>query len=389
MPVTIGGTAVGFSTAAIEVSLPGATAYLVPSGQYMADIGRYTSVEWLDPSTGLWRSRGARTSGPFGPFWSDGTNVRLINRTGCPQGAVITAAGSGYTNGIGTIGFTVSSGGSVWQSIVGGALSSATTVTTAGAYNYPPTIVYPPPVTGGLRATAIAVISSANVLSSVTVINRGAGYTAAPTSVALNNTSTAPASSFYNPQSQQIQIIQDPRDTAAGGAVITATLSSASSGTLTGLVCTDPGTAAQTTLPTLTAASGVASATVIMNWTATGITVNGGGGGYGNAQQFVVTGGGLTNQTAAAAGDLNPANNIGLVTPRNFWFEGTATSAGAVSSASIVITDDAGFGIQRVPEAVVIPVNASGGASIPSAAATVTIAVGATNDTSWLEPLKL
>lgn len=387
MPVIIGGSGVGLSTAAIEVTLAGAQAYMVPSGQYYADVGRYSLVQYLEPGTGLWRARQPR-NGPV-ILTSDGSNIRLINTTGCPAGAIITAKGSAYTNGINTVAVTVSSGGSVWQSIVGGAFSSAVTTTTAGTYSYPPTLIFPAPPAGGLRATATVALSAGG-LGTVTMVNRGAGWVGTvPTSIALNNTSTTPASAFVNPQSNQIQIVQDPRDTGAGGGVITLASALVDSGALTGLVCLDPGTAVQTSLPTLSFGTGTASAIVIMNWTATGLTVVGGGGGYGNASAIAVIGAGLTNQSTDFTGDLNPANNLGILTPRNFLMETVANSAGAMSSGSTIFIDDAGFGIQRVPEAVAIPANASGGAAIPSAAATLTVLVGATSDTTWLEPFKL
>ena len=81
---------------------------------------------------------------------ADGTNWRLINRTGCPTAAVITNVGSGYTSAP-TV--TASAGGSLWKAIVGGAINTTVTVTTAGTYNYVPTIVFSAPPAGGINAT--------------------------------------------------------------------------------------------------------------------------------------------------------------------------------------------------------------------------------------------
>ena len=54
----------------------------------------------------------------------NGGNFRLANLTGTPVGALITNAGSGSTNGIGTaatgLTITPSAGGSVWVPVVGG-----------------------------------------------------------------------------------------------------------------------------------------------------------------------------------------------------------------------------------------------------------------------------
>ena len=44
MPVIIGATGLNFSTAPTEVTLAGAQAYLIPSGQYWVDLGRYLSL---------------------------------------------------------------------------------------------------------------------------------------------------------------------------------------------------------------------------------------------------------------------------------------------------------------------------------------------------------
>ena len=366
MAVVIGATGLNFSTPPSEITLAGAQAYLIPSGQYITQLGLYSTIEWYDSNLGFWRAW-ASNPGRSHVVVSDGTNFRLINRTGCPMGAIITSFGASYTSAPVV---TASSGGSLWKSIVGGAINTTVTVTTGGAYNYVPTLIFSPPPAGGVQASGIAVIS-AGAISSVTVTNRGAGYVSAPT----------------------ITIVQDPRDTAAGGGVLTVNATLVGGGTagqVTAVICTDPGTAALTALPTLTFTGGggaSAAATVIMNWTATGITVVTGGAAYGNANPFQVIGNSLLNASVDASGDVNPAANLGLTQPRNFRMYGTSTSAGAVTATGLVI-DDAGWGIQAVPGSIILPSNGSA-VTIPTTAAQATVTVGATTDTNYLQLVKL
>lgn len=360
MPVIIGATGLNFSTAPTEVTLAGAQAYLIPSGQYWLELGPYTTIEWYDANAALWRPQDS----PLGQaryVVSDGTNWRLINRTGCPQAAVITNVGSGYTSAP-TV--TASSGGSLWRALVGGAINTTVTVTTGGAYNYVPTLVFSPPPAGGITASGYAVLSG-GAINSVTVVNAGAGYTTAPT----------------------ITIVQDPRDTAAGGGVLTVNSTLAQSGKITAVLCTDPGSVALTSTPTLTFTGGggaSAAATVIMNYTVTGITVVTGGAAYGNAQPFLVTSGQAISSATVASGDVNVSIEKGITQPRPFWGEGTSTSAGAVTSTGFVI-QDAGFALQAAPNLYV----EAGGSGLATTVAQVTATVGATVDTSYLQQIKL
>lgn len=356
----IGGTGLTFSNPPQEVALAGAQAYLVPSGQYLLSLGRYTSLEWYDSNLNAWRATQTHTGNQ--QFQSDGTNWRLFNRTGTPVGAIITTLGTGYTSApTATISGT---GGSLWQVIVGGAINTTVTVTTAGLYNYVPTLIFSPPPDGGVTATGIAVLS-AGAISSVTVNNRGAGYVTAPT----------------------ITIVPDPRETAAGGGVLTVNATLSTSTIPTAVICTDPGTTALTALPTLTFAGGGGTglaATVIMNWAVTGFTVGTAGVLYGTSQPFTVTGAGLFNQSTAAAGDTNPQLNLGLTKPRNFLITGTSTAGGAVTATGAII-EDAGWGIQRVPNGIIT----AGGDTIPTTAGVVTMTVGAITDVSYIQKVNL
>jgi hypothetical protein len=360
MPVIIGATGLNFSVNPTEITLAGAQAYLIPSGQYWGQIGPYTAVEWYDSNAGLWRVQPSANSASR-YIVSDGTNWRLINRTGCPVGAVITSAGSSYTSAP-TV--TASSGGSVWRAVVGGAINTTVTVTTGGAYNYVPSLVFSPPPAGGITATGYAVLSG-GAINSVTVTNAGAGYSTAPT----------------------ITVVQDPRDTAAGGATLTVNATLAQSGKITAVLCTDPGSVALTSTPTLTFTGGggsAAAATVVMNYTVTGITVATGGAVYGNAQPFLVTSNGGVSTATPDSGDVNPAIEKGIIFPRPFIGSGTSTSAGAVTSTGFVIAD-AGYGFETTPNLFVV----AGGSGLPTTTAQVTATVGATVDTSYLQPIRV
>jgi len=189
----IGATGLNFNPAGLsEITLAGAQAYIVPPGNYIADVGRYTLLQWYDNLLGIWRNSSNLAGSRI--LNSDGTNYRLINSTGCPVGADITNVGSGYTSAPAVA--VSGTGGSLWTAIVGGSINTTVTVTTGGSYNYIPNLIFSQPPAGGVQATGYAVIA-AGAISSVTVTNRGAGYVTAPT----------------------ITIVQDPRDTAAGGGV--------------------------------------------------------------------------------------------------------------------------------------------------------------------------
>jgi hypothetical protein len=73
---------------------------MVPSGQYMLLLGRYTFLQFWDPIANIWRNVQTGGMAPAFPVTSDGSNFRLANLTGTVVGAVVTNGGTGYTNGI-------------------------------------------------------------------------------------------------------------------------------------------------------------------------------------------------------------------------------------------------------------------------------------------------
>src|SRR5271170_2707848 len=255
MPVNIGGPGVVASLGALNsttLSLQSGEVYLIPSGRWETKPGIYTTIQEYDPITTIWRSIGAGTTdGSNIRIVSDGTNYRLANQTGCPVGAVVTTAGTGYSSTSPPT-VTASAGGSVWKVIVGGSINTSVTVSNGGSsYVYPPQVTFSAPPVGGVPASGHCTLS-AGAVSTITVDDQGAGYNTPPTVIFTN----------------------DPREGQNGvgtgsGASAVATLTG--SGTVTAVLCLDHGTGGQTAVPTLTFSSGSAAATAIMCWSITAL----------------------------------------------------------------------------------------------------------------------
>jgi hypothetical protein len=170
---------------------------VLPAGQYMVALGKYSVMQYYDPVSTTWRNfNNAYNGNPF-PFVSDGFNYRIINLSGCVVGAVVTTGGTSNTakNGFWAAGSSSTAGVTAivaapanaptltaqMNVIVGGAVSATVAVTAGGAgYVYPPILQFSAPAQGGVRATGYAVMT-AGAVSSVVVTNQGAGYTTAPT----------------------------------------------------------------------------------------------------------------------------------------------------------------------------------------------------------------
>lgn len=347
------------SAGATAITLPASTSWLIPSGTFLLYRGPYTSFEYLDPVTGVYR---VCNSVPNGPMFidSEGGNFRLSNSTGCVVGALITNAGSSLTNGINTVTVTPSAGGSTWATVVGGSINSTVTITAGGSgYLYPPTLIVSAPPAGGIPATMTCTIS-AGAINAVTVTNQGAGYTSAPT----------------------VTVVNDSRDTAGSGGVLTVNATLAGSGTLTAMYPTNYGTAL-TAVPTFTfSPASTIAATAIMNFTVTGYTVGTAGVAYGTSQPFLVQSTTHIVAGTRASNIAGPINDTGLTFPRPARLAGTSTAGGATTATGIVI-EDAGFGIQAVPNAIIT----AGGGALPTTAAAGTFSVGGTTDTSWIQPI--
>ena len=357
-----------------EIQLQGGQTFLIPAGQWVITPGPYTFIQFLDPITGIWRNFPNAGNTPT-LVSSDGQNFRLANVTGQQVAAVVTNSGSGYTS---TPTVAVSgTGGSTWKAIVGGAISTTLTITTAGAgYNYPPVVILSAPPAGGVQATAIATLSSG--VPSFTVIDQGAGYTSAPT----------------------VTVIPDPREATAGTpgpttAVVatTALVASGSAGgaqTVSAVICTNPGTGvlAGTAIPTLTFSGGggsSAAATIVMCMcaTPTNSVVTGTYSGFGTNNFALRTIGGLNASTPTVK---NPTLGANVFTPRQAQLF-NATNAGAIATAQLTgatVVDGGLF--QAIPSTVIDPAIA-GTSTFPTFGTSITLGLGASpTDTSLIQP---
>jgi len=282
-------------------ALPACSTMLIPPGNWGCRPGRYSNVEQYDPITTTWRAcGGAYPDATHIKVESDGVNWRFANRTGGMVGALVFQGGSSYTSNPTC---TASAGASVWQTIVGGAVGQTITVTNGGSnYVYAPQVQFSAPGSPGVQATGFATISNGAV-STITVVDQGAGYTSAPT----------------------ITLVNDPRDTTGYGASATCVLTG--SGTVTAVLCLDPGNAT-TSLPTLTISGGGGSGAVAVAiglYTITAYTVSAAGSGYSGTIEIS----GLGGFTASAQTYSNPTIQANLVRTRK------ASILGALSGTTL------------------------------------------------------
>jgi hypothetical protein len=326
-----------------------------PAGWWMIKTGQYTVVQQYDPITQTWRTiGGGSVNGVVEYFYSDGVNYRLANQTGCPVGALITNAGSGYTSAP-TV--TASAGGSIWRAIVGGAVSTSATITNGGTgYTYPPLIQVSAPPAGGIQATATCTISS-GVVNAITITNQGAGYTTAPT----------------------LTFVNDPREgqnSTTIGYNAAATVVLTGSGTVTGLLCLDHGTGGQTSLPTLAFAGGggsSAAATTIMCWSITAYAAGTAGAGLAGTIARITAEDAFPTTAAAYT---NPFTQSQLVRTRNADIKAPISGAG-ITATGLVVYDGGIYTSSPTP--VVVPT-----ASVVTTAPVVTFTMGGQTDTSYL-----
>ena len=342
---------------------PGQVQLLSPAGAYWVRCGLYTTIQQLDPISGIWRTVGGGVSGGGAELvMSDGVNYRVANQTGCAVGALLTTAGSSYTTAP-TV--TASAGGSIWKAFVGGAVSTTVTISNAGTgYTYPPIVDFSAPAPGtGIQATGYATLSGSTV-ASIVVVDQGAGYVTAPT----------------------ITIVPDPREGVNGvsqGYNATAVATLTGSGTITGVVCLDHGTAL-TAVPTLSFSSGSAAATAIMCWSITAFAAGTPGAGLSGANAEITA---LDIPSTTAAAYLNPStqygtgnaagtSNWGLVRQRRASIVATV-SAGAVTTTTPRYLDG---GIYTTAPVAIVVANAS----VVTTAPVVTVTMGGLNDRAYV-----
>lgn len=339
----------GVVTNVVELQ-PGQVQLIQPAGWYAIVLGKYHTIQQYDPITQIWRGIGSSGDGAVIEYqYSDGVNYRVANTSGAPVGALLTAAGSGYTSAPVV---TASAGNSIWRAIVGGAVNTVVTVTNGGVgYNYPPIVQIAAPPAGGIQATGYSTLTS-GVVTSVTITDQGAGYASPPT----------------------ITFVNDPREglngvTTGYNAAAVATLTG--SGTVTGVLLVDHGqvgTNGLATLPTLVFSGGGgtgAAATVLMNWAITAYTAGTAGAGLaGSVAQISAEDAFPT--TAAAY--VNPTTQANLVTTRQANIKAPISGGGITATGQVVFD---GGAYTSSPTPLVIPT-----ASVVTTAPVVTFTMG-------------
>ncbi len=333
------GNQIGFGVATQSrsslLTLHSGQSYIPPSGQYLVTLGLYTTQQWYDAQTQTWKNAQTPANSDLTFVSSDGYNFRVQNISGTVQAGYMTNGGSGYPNGIYPAATTTSSQtnyviatasaagaqssliGTIakFNVIVGGAISTTVTVTTAGSgYTRQPTLLFSNPPIGGVPASGYVSALSGGGISTVVVTNQGAGYTTAPT----------------------ITVVPHQLDTSASGAVLTATLTL--SGSVTALTMAENGSAyaAVPTIAFTASAGSSAAATAVMCMSATGISsVSGGSANLtDNTASFVIQ---STPYTATKTScPVNPDIESSIFTPRTG--NGIIVTSSGVASA-MTITD--------------------------------------------------
>lgn len=306
-----------------ELTLQPGQFFVPMSGWYWYKGGEYASLQRYDPIAQVWRFAGDDTLG-MRLVYFDGRTTRIANPTGCPSGAVVTTASTGYTS-VPTV--SAGAGSSSWSAIVGGALSTAAVIGAAGSgYQYPPLIWIEQPPNPGVQATAYSTISNGTI-SAITFVNQGAGYLRAP----------------------NVAVLNDARDTAGYGGQVSFALTGA--GTVTAVLCTNPGLPITSgTVPTLTFGSGSAAATVVMDWSVSSVSISAAGAGYtGAAGAVTATGAGGYITTAPTY--LGGNTSIGMTRWRGAIIDVTTNASGGLSAVGATID---GGRYQSVPTPAII-----------------------------------
>jgi hypothetical protein len=335
---------------------PGGT-FTVPAGQFLFDLSPNLIFQFLDPVTQIWDLPRTGYMNRTQSVFSDGFTTRLANLTGCPVVAVVTNAGSGYP-ATGTSVTASGSGGSTWIAVVGGQLSVSTVSVAGSGYGVPPIVMIPPPPYPGVQATAYSTITGGSV-SGVTLNNVGAGYsTTSPLAV----------------------IVPSPFDPnlIAGNAITQATvvLGTIGAGSVSAVLCTNPGNAVGATAPTLTIAGtggSAATATAYNMLTLTGVSVVAAGAGY-TGGGYLTTVGGIPSATAVVTNPLSESRDF---VPRPAQTLMAAPAGASIASVSTLI--DGGLFI-GTPTAVLTGLDA-----IPTSVASVTLTLGSSVGTFRLQ----
>jgi len=340
---------------------------IIPPGRFMVSPGQYCVVQIKDPVTQTWLPYS--TFGANEPIVldSDGQNYRVYNPLGFPIGAVVTNSGNGYTSAP-TIAASV--GGSTWTAIVGGAVFAINVNSGANAagvnYAVPPIVNVSAPPSPGVQATAVCAISGGTV-TTFTIVNPGAGYTAPPTVTLVPQQSDL---NFFPASTSSTQTVN---------ATATAVLSF--NAQLTAVLLTNEGNNPLPISPALTFTGGGgtnAAATAVMAYTVTAVAVTSGGTNYPATSAITSAGGSIFTQTSGIGGaPLVSSQIVGsglLPVPRPLQMSATQGSATGVQPGLII---DGGM-FTAAPVVYAVP---------PGQGALFSTTLGSVNDTVYLTPL--
>ncbi len=346
----------------------------IPAGTWLVNTSQYLTLEFLNPITNTWSmGDNAAWAGGHQYVKSDGFNVRVANRLGCPISAVVAALGSAYVQATTTI--TPTPGNSTWLPIIGGQLElSGATLTSSGAgYGVAPLVIIPAPPpaqsnpngVGGLPASGYCTIASGTI-SGFTFISKGAGYPTAPTAVIVPNPT-------------------DPNITSGITAgTITFTLSTA--GVMAGAICTNPGAPLsnpnQITLTIAGAGSGASlTANVLQTVTIASVSGAGAGLGYGSVAALGTTVGGVPVSGSIAGSPFS----VGLAwRPRQAQISFSVTAAGTIGTQLGSILDGGLFLTSAAPTLIIAGNAATGTGS--STQATIALTMGSRPDIVTIQP---
>lgn len=386
-----------FSQKSFPVHLFSGGVYTPPPGQYVIELGRVTQLQFMDGYAGLYRAI-SEPSRTVKFTQTDGCNYRLVNMSGVVSGVSVTTAGSAGTNGIGStatscsvsFGTAPTTGiAATAYPIVGGAINSTITITTAGTgLTVPPTLVFDPPPAGGIAAAAYCTLTSDGI-GAVTVTNQGAGYTVAPNCYVIPAWGSYPGATIAGvapptvagPSTSLTQnaIMTLQAQGLAVGAwttipVLTVNATLASSGALTGIVMLNYGNNyVGTAIPTISFTGGPtsAAATAIMSFSVTSVTVSNAGVAVSTAPTWVSSAGlVLAHNMANEYYGIRPARGISTL---------SSTTTTIITSNTV---EDPGFGLQKVP---VIGYQPAGGTAWTTNPAGTAVC-GGIADTSMIQP---
>ena len=179
-----------------RVSLASGGVFYFPAGEYIVTLDANSVVERFDPTEQVWAVIEGAVANNGDWIATDGYNLRARNINGVISSNTISNAGSGMTNGIGSVATGVSisyaapstTGGSTATAyvVIGGSVAAPTVTQAGSGFLVPPVIVIDPPPAGGVQASAIAVMASTftatgtSGIGSITMVNAGAGYATTP-----------------------------------------------------------------------------------------------------------------------------------------------------------------------------------------------------------------